>query len=324
MKWYFQTVHHDEWDYDVSNPPMRLNPKINGKTYQVLAIGGKSGWEFVRNAVNGRPTPGFPAPETKVLDLNQGKGAALNLTWPTQPEPTGGAGQILPHCMTAAEAQTLYPGFPNAPNGTPIIPTCTFANPYSDAYYTWYPAFSGGINWWRSAYNPTTNDLYICANVSTEGFENLSPTSPNQATIGTFNGGYGGTISALNMSSNKLDWQIKIPPEFTSPGGPAVQNGSCSSGDLATASGLVFVAKNAQTFGDGTPTAIPAVLYAYDAKSGKELWSWTNNLGSLMKSQAMTYMVGNKQYLTIMATSPTQGAAATAPGTDHLTTFALG
>ena len=113
LKWYFQTVHHDEWDYDVSNPPTRINPVINGKRYQVVAIGGKSGWEFVRNAVNGRPTPGFPAPETKVLDLNGGKGAALNLTWPTQPEPTGGAGQILPHCMTATQAAAMYPTFPN-------------------------------------------------------------------------------------------------------------------------------------------------------------------------------------------------------------------
>ena len=142
--------------------------------------------------------------------------------------------------------------------------------------------------------------------------------------IGTFNGGYGGTISALNMSTNKLDWQNTIPTQFTSPGGPAVQNGSCSSGDLATASGLVFVAKNAQAFGDGSPTAIPAVLYAYDAKTGKELWNWTNNQGSVLKSQAMTYMVGKTQYLTVMVTSPTIGTAATSPGTDHLTTFKLG
>ncbi len=324
MKWYFQTVHHDEWDYDVSNPPMRINPVIHGKHYRVLAIGGKSGWEFVRNAVNGQPVPGFPAPEVKVPDLNNGLGAALNLTWPTQPEPTGGAGQILPHCMTATEAAALYPTFPTAPNGTKIIPTCTFATPYNDGYYTWYPAFSGGINWWRSAYNPATNNLYICANISTEGFENASATSPNQITIGTFNGGYGGTISALNMTTNTLAWQNKIPTEFTTPGGPTVQNGSCSSGDLATASGLVFVSQNAQTFGDGSPAAIPAVLYAYDAKTGKQLWSWTNNLGSLIKSQAMTYMVGGKQYLTVMATSPTVGNAATAPGTDHLTTFTLG
>ena len=103
-----------------------------------------------------------------------------------------------------------------------------------------------------------------------------------------------------------------------------MRNGSCSSGDLTTASGLVFVATNAQAFGDGSPAAIPAVLYAYDAKTGKELWNWTNNQGSVLKSQAMTYMVNGKQYLTVMATSPTIGSAATSPGTDHLTTFTVG
>ena len=93
----------------------------------------------------------------------------------------------------------------------------------------------------------------------------------------------GGTITALDVSTNTIDWQIRIPPPFAVPGGPDVRNGSCASGDLTTAGGLLFVAENVGLFTEGTPNPIPAVLYAIDAKTGKRLWSWTNNQGSVIR-----------------------------------------
>jgi quinohemoprotein ethanol dehydrogenase len=330
LKWYFQTTHHDEWDYDDPNPPVRVNVNINGKTVPVVAMGSKNGWLYVLNAKNGSYVPNYAIPEVKVQDLNDGKGAALNSTWPTQPEPSGGAGEILPHCLTASDAAAIIPGFPNAPNGTKIVPTCTYAHPYSDAYYTWYPAYSGGINWNRMSYNPKTNDLYICASISVMGFENISPTNPNQSFIGTFLGGDGGTISALNMSTNKLDWQVKIPRNYDTPGGPTVRNGTCYSGTLATAGGLVFAAQNVDGFTEGSPP-VPGIFYAYDAKSGKQLWSFTNPQGSTIHAAPVTYMVNGKQYIAIMMHSllNPQGShnftpgSATSPPVDHLTVFAL-
>ena len=59
--------------------------------------------------------PDSRRPRRRCSDLNGGKGAALNLTWPTQPEPTGGAGEILPHCMTAAQAAAMYSDLPERP-----------------------------------------------------------------------------------------------------------------------------------------------------------------------------------------------------------------
>ena len=92
---------------------------------------------------------------------------------------------------------------------------------------------------------------------------------------------------------------------------------------MTTAGGLLFVAENVGLFTEGTPSPIPAVLYALDAKTGKRLWSWTNNQGSVIRAQAMTYMVNGRQYVAVMATSPRRGASATSPPTDHLTVFAL-
>ncbi len=320
LKWYFQAVHHDEWDFDLSNPPVRINPVIDGKRMPILAFGNKNGFLYVVNAVNGGAVPNFKIPEVAVPDLNSGAGQALNGTWPTQPEPQGGAGAIVPHCTTAEQAAALLPGFPTAPNGTPEIPTCQYASPTAAAYLVWGISVAGGINWNREAYDPTTNDLYTCAVVGVFGHENASPTSVIQSSIGS--DAAGGSITALNMSTNKIDWQINLPPGYTTPGGPIVRNSICYGGTLATAGGIVFATQDSKPVGVPTPE-IPAVLYAYDAKTGKQLWSWTNNEGSVMRAQAMTYMVGKKQYIAIMATAPNVGANGTAPPTDHLTVFSL-
>ena len=226
LAWYFQTVHHEEWDIDVSNPPVRIDPVIDGRRVPLLSVGGKSGYLYVLDARNGRPVPHYSIPEVAVPNVNNGVGQALNNTWPTQPEPAGGAGRILPHCLTAAVAASLIPGFPTAPNGTPIIPTCQYAPPSAAAYNLMYPSQTGGINWSRQAYDPATNDLYVCAEISAQGWENVSPTSPDQVAIGPPGLAAGGTITALDVSTNTIDWQIEIPPPFAVPGGPDVRNGS--------------------------------------------------------------------------------------------------
>jgi outer membrane protein assembly factor BamB len=322
------------WDYDVPMPPVRVNVSINGKQTPIVAEGAKNGYFYVLNAKNGGALKPFPIPETPVQNLNDGKGAALNLAWPTQPEPQGGAGQILPHCLTTADAAAILPGFPTNPtDGVPITPACTFATPYSDAYYAVYPAYSGGINFNRSSYNPQTNDVYVCASKSVMGFKNVGPTNPMVSFIGSFLGGDGGTISALNLSTNKLDWQVQIPRAYDTPGGPTVRNGTCYSGSISTAGGLVFVSQNVDDFTEGAPY-VPAVFYAYDAKTGKQLWSFTNPAGSTIHAAPITYMVNGKQYVAVMmsalndpSVTPTTrtfsfGGPTQAP-VDRLTVFSL-
>src|SRR5207248_326345 len=127
----------------------------------ILAFGGKNGYLYELNAKNGHPI--FPIPEVPVPDLNGGKGAALNNTWPTQPEPTGAAGQLIPHCPTADFVSTaLFNGGPLvAPNGTSIVPTCPYAPPYNDKYLAWGPSFWGGVDYERDSYNPLTNDFLV-------------------------------------------------------------------------------------------------------------------------------------------------------------------
>jgi quinohemoprotein ethanol dehydrogenase len=316
LKWFFQTVHHDEWDYDLANPPVRSNPLIDGKRVPVISVGGKTGYMYVLNAVNGGPVPHFPIPEVPVPNLNGGKGAALNNNWPTQPEPQGGAGQIMPLCMTAELAVKQFgAAFPTAPNGLQMIPTCPFASPYSDAYYLWGPAQRGGINWIRGSYDPQTNDRYVSAMITALATKNVSPTDWHQQLIST-DQGTGGTLTALNLGTNKIDWQITryqpVPGQFTT-------NATSFAGIVSTAGGLVFAIWTAQGYFD-PPTPVAGEFTAYNAKTGKPLWSWLNNKGHSINAPPITYSVKGKQYVAVVVAGPDINAAS---ATYSVTVFSL-
>ena len=88
LKWYFQTTHHDELDFDVSHPLMVLRVPINGKVEPVLAEGSKDGFFYVLNAKNGAQLPNFKINNQTTLDPS-GQGLSLNSLATSQPVPTG-------------------------------------------------------------------------------------------------------------------------------------------------------------------------------------------------------------------------------------------
>jgi glucose dehydrogenase len=313
LKWYHQGVHHDEWDYDCPTPPVLFNTTQAGKSVHGVAYSCKSAYIYVLDRKNGRTLPMFPIPEVKVPDLNNGKGAALNNTWPTQPEPTGGAAQILPHCPTEAQAKDAFPSYPVAPNGKPMILTCPYAGTTDEAYLVWGPAYgNGGTDYPRMAYNPKTNDLYVCANGTLIGVINRSPTDYNQTVISGTMAHMSGTVTALNMGTNKVDWQVSYT---------AAKDGPCYSGVATTAGGLVFVAskgRNDISVSTAQAQNVPygGYIYAYDAKTGKELWSW--QAADNIWAPPITYMVKGKQYVAEYTMGPVSSGKI-----DRLTAFSL-
>ena len=58
MKWYFQTVHHELWDYNLPPAPGLIDIKKDGKTIPALAQVGKSGYMFILNRDTGKPVYG--------------------------------------------------------------------------------------------------------------------------------------------------------------------------------------------------------------------------------------------------------------------------
>ena len=77
LKWFFQTTHHDNWDYDLNAPPALIDIRRNGRTIPAVAVYTKQGLLFVFDRVTGTagvrrrgtagsfPTTRFPAMSTR-------------------------------------------------------------------------------------------------------------------------------------------------------------------------------------------------------------------------------------------------------------------
>ena len=56
VRWYFQEVSHDRWDYDLASPLVMLDAKDStGQTVPAIAEAGKTGFAYVVDRRNGRP-----------------------------------------------------------------------------------------------------------------------------------------------------------------------------------------------------------------------------------------------------------------------------
>jgi len=79
LRWRFQTVHHDLWDYDVPSQPSLIDLTINGQSVPALVQPTKQGEIFVLDRRNGRPI-------LPVREVPAPQGAAKgDHTAPTQP-----------------------------------------------------------------------------------------------------------------------------------------------------------------------------------------------------------------------------------------------
>ena len=69
LKWYFQTVHHELWDYDLPPDPVLLDIVRDGKKIPALAQAGKLGYMYILDRVTGKPVFGVeerPVPQSIV------------------------------------------------------------------------------------------------------------------------------------------------------------------------------------------------------------------------------------------------------------------
>lgn len=82
LKWYFQTTHHDNWDYDPTSPLALIDVVRKGKKIPALAQSTKQGLLFILDRVTGKPI--FGVDEWPVVSDNTVPG---DEPWPTQPFP---------------------------------------------------------------------------------------------------------------------------------------------------------------------------------------------------------------------------------------------
>lgn len=155
--WHFQAVHHDLWDYDLTTAPKLLTVRHKGKTVDVVAQAGKSGFLYVFDRVTGEPL--WPIEERRVpkSDLPGEE------SWPTQPFPTAPppfarqkftVNDINPH-LDPDERERLKQVLLKAANDGVYTPSSHQRN------HIQIPGAFGGANWGAIAVEPTAGYLYV-------------------------------------------------------------------------------------------------------------------------------------------------------------------
>ena len=101
LLWYFQTTHHDVWDYDVTAPPTLIDVVQNGKTIPAVAQMTKQGLLFILDRVTGKPVFGVeerPVPASVTDDK-------LSPTQPFPIKPT----PLAKNSMSVADVSRITP-----------------------------------------------------------------------------------------------------------------------------------------------------------------------------------------------------------------------
>ena len=80
--WHFQTVHNDQWNYDIPNVPILVDLQVDGRAIPALVQTTKTGIIYAFNRETGEPI--WPIEEIPVVQTE----TPGNWTSPTQPMPT--------------------------------------------------------------------------------------------------------------------------------------------------------------------------------------------------------------------------------------------
>jgi alcohol dehydrogenase (cytochrome c) len=301
LRWAYQMVHHDIWDYDATSPTVLFDATIGGTSVQGIGEASKTGWLYLLDRATGKPL--FPTPEKPVPQQPEQQ------TWPTQPTPS--YEPFVPHAVS----QTQYNGIVKlaqasasgqvASKKVKVIKATQMYTPYWKTIVALTPGPQGGTNWQPSSYNPGTHMFYVCAQSGPSGYAAETKPQPKPTngivptTIGsalTIGGGFGsnvGTFSAIDATTGKIAWQKKW-------------SDSCYAGSTTTAGNLVFVGRNT------------GELLAYDAGNGNLLWSFQTGAGA---NDAPTIFRRNgKQYVAFLSGG---NALAASPHGDSLWLFSL-
>jgi len=156
--WHFQTVHHDLWDFDNVSGPQLTTIKKDGRTIDVVALAGKTGYLYVFDRVTGAPI--WPIEEKPVPTAT---GVPGEKVWPTQPIPTAPppfgrqtftVKDINPYMLKDAEREQLTQRVAKARNDGQFTPIG-----FDEVIHM--PGNHGGSNWGSTSANPSDGSVYV-------------------------------------------------------------------------------------------------------------------------------------------------------------------
>jgi len=328
VRWFYQLVHHDIFDYDVAAPPSLITVVRNGQRIPALAETTKMGLLFILDRRTGQPIFGVeerPVPQSDV------PGEKI---WPTQPFPLKPP-PLARNAIAASELSKLSPEsakfcadllnrYPNKGPYTPFLLNGSSV----------FPSTMGGGNWGGVAFDPGLHLIFV--NTSSIGsIGQMTRTNPGASADGTEQmpyvnkGGYQrfvdqdhypcneppwGELSAVNADTGDVAWRVPLG-SYEELERRGIRNTGAPSigGPIVTGGQLVFIgATNDSHF------------HAMDARTGKELW--TAKLDAPAEATPVTYLGRDgKQYVVIASGSAAhlRSIGPDAEDADVLTAFAL-
>jgi quinoprotein glucose dehydrogenase len=308
LKWYFQAIHHDLWDYDLPVPPILFDVEQEGRTIPAVGAMTKMGMLFILNRTTGKPIYGVeerPAPKGDLPDEYY----APTQPFPVKPPPLSrlsftidDIAKITPeHERACRELLAKYGGGRNRGPFTPASTEGTLV----------LPTTGGGASWSGGTFDAHLG-YYIINTTDSAGIRTIQkqdqdlqapPESPRlygREKAGRTNAmvhGWPcwrppwGRLTAIDVNTGEIAWQIPFGvvqgvPASIKTGGP-----NSGGGPISTTGGLIFIAATTDR-----------LFHAFDAKTGKELWSI--RLDEIGHSVPITWLgVDGKQYVAIAAGS---------------------
>jgi quinoprotein glucose dehydrogenase len=316
--WHFQLVHHDLWDADLTAPPALIEVKRGGKTIPAVAVTCKVGLLFIFDRVTGKPI--FGVEERPVAKSE----VPLEHPSPTQPFPLKPP-PLARLSFSMDDVATVTPELEAACRklltgvqlGGPFLP------PSYNRLRVQFPGNHGGVNWGGTSFNPQLGYLFANTNElgQLSGQKDHDPKSgravakgqgnrvdPEGPVEGVPGGGRlsitepgssqqlpcqqppWGQLTAINVNTGEFVWRVPLGVTDSLPADKQKTGRPGNGGTIATAGGLVFVGATDD-----------ARFRAFDAKTGKELWTY--KLGGAAEATPMTYQgADGRQYVVITST----------------------
>jgi quinoprotein glucose dehydrogenase len=334
VRWHFQTVHHDLWDYDLAAQPVLYQAHGPNGDAPAIIQATKVGFVFLLDRLTGAPL--FPVEERPVPASDvPGEHASPTQPFPTRPAP------LHPLTLKREDVWGMTPIDRNKCRA--IFDSLEYKGIFTPPSFKGtleYPGLGGGVNWGSVSVDPVRNRMIV--NVQTAPFViklmpreqyagskhssdlvglNPQEDTPYVAIRDVFISPYmtpcvappWGKLVAIDLNSGEKLWERPLgtlhnlaPPVI----GDMLKWGTPNSGgSLQTGGNLVFIAATMDKY-----------FRAFDADSGEELWRY--ELPYAGNATPISYRVrpGGKQYVVIAAGG--HGPLGTEPG-DAIVAFTL-
>jgi quinoprotein glucose dehydrogenase len=317
VRWHFQHVRHDLWDYDTPAQPILFQWQRNGQSVPALAQLTKQGFVFVLDRRNGQSLweiTEHPVPPSQV----PGERAAQTQPKPIAPPP------LLDTFLMPEQAWGITPwDRGDCADQLAALDNLGLFTPLSEKLTLMLPGSLGGANWGGGALLDDSDTLIV--NVNTAPFTGrLIPAeggvasgkrdhpkdgermrvpmqgTPYDVEVGTLVSFLGipcsappwGKLVAVDITGGEIRWEVPLGsihelgpfplPFHINWGTPNLGGG------IATAGGLFFIG-----------ATMDRQLRAFDTDTGAVLWQYT--LPNDASATPMTYVYRGRQYVVVNA-----------------------